>query len=177
MEWAAFRHYTVKDGLSCNYVHAITQDKKGFLWVATEYGLNKFDGVHFKNYFFEDYPSLFRNDINRAAMLPDGRVCFGGNNGLALSYDEQTDSFKNLAPKDFDSTYYKCVTGIYPVSHGRTILSTNEGLYVYNDSLGVFDKDSLLFEATKTVFTCSLIDDEWGRIWIGRFPGIHIWDK
>ena len=177
MEWAAFRHYTVRDGLSCNYIHAITQDKSGFLWIATEYGLNKFDGVHFKNYFFEDYPTLFRNDINRAAMLPDGRVCFGGNNGLALSYDEQTDSFKNLAPKDFDSTYYKCVTGIYPISHGRTILSTNEGLYVYSDSLGIFDKDPSLFEATKTVFTCSLIDDEWSRIWIGRFPGIHIWDK
>lgn len=177
MEWAAFRHYTAKDGLSCNYVHAITQDKNGFLWIATEYGLNKFDGVHFKNYFFEDYPSLFRNDIIRANLMADGRVCFGGNNGLAVSYDEQTDSFKNLAPKDFDTTYYKCVTGIYTISKGRTILSTNEGLYLYNDSLGAFDKDSLMYEATKKVFTCSLIEDEWGRIWIGRFPGIYIWDK
>lgn len=177
MEWAVFRHYTVRDGLSCNYIHAITQDKNGFLWVATEYGLNKFDGVHFKNYFFEDYPTLFRNDITRATMLPDGRACFGGNNGLVLSYDEQSDSFKNLAPKDFDTTYFKCVTGIYPIRNGRTILSTNEGLYLYNDSLGIFEKSPLMYEATKTVFTCSLMDDEWGRIWIGRFPGIHIWDK
>ena len=177
MEWATFHHYTVKEGLSCNYVHSITQDKNGFLWIATEYGLNKFDGVHFKNYYFEDYPSLFRNDIIRAVTMEDGRVCLGGNNGLALSYDELSDSFHNIAPEDFDSTYYKCVTGIFPVSGGRTILSTNEGIYFFDKGKNVFSKNPVAFEATKQIFTCSLIEDAWGRIWIGSFPGIRVWDK
>lgn len=177
MEWATFHHYTVKEGLSCNYVHSITQDRNGFLWVATEYGLNKFDGVHFKNYFFEDYPSLFRNDIIRSALMENGQVCFGGNNGLAVAYDELTDSFRNLAPKDFDTTYYKCVTGIHPISEGRTILSTNAGLYFYDDKQGIFEKDFVPYDATKEVFSCSLMEDDWGRIWIGSFPGIRVWDK
>lgn len=177
MEWASFHHYTVKDGLSCNYVHSISQDKNGFLWVATEYGLNKFDGVHFKNYFFEDYPSLFRNDIIRSVTLEDGTVCFGSNNGMAVSYDELTDSFHNLAPKDFDSTYYKCVTGIYPISGGRTILSTNAGLYLLDKENGRFDKNPIAYQATQDIFTCSLLEDDWGRIWIGSFPGVRVWDK
>ncbi|MCQ2224652.1 MAG: response regulator [Paludibacteraceae bacterium] len=176
MEWATFHHYTVEDGLSCNYVHSITQDKNGFLWVATEYGLNKFDGVHFKKYFFEDYPSLFRNDIIRSALMESGKVCFGGNNGLAVSYDELTDSFHDMAPKDFDTTYFKCVTGIHPISGGRTILSTNAGLYFYDEKSGIFEKDSIPYYSTQDIFSCSLLEDDWGRIWIGSFPGIRVWN-
>lgn len=177
MEWATFHHYTVKDGLSCNYVHSITQDKNGFLWVATEYGLNKFDGVHFKNYFAEEYPSLFRNDIIRASLMANGKVCFGGNNGLAVSYEEESDSFRDLAPKHFDSTYYKCVTGIHSMRDGRTILSTNAGLYLYNEEKTIFEKNPIAYKATQEIFTCSLLEDDWGRIWIGSFPGVRVWDK
>ena len=35
----------IEQGLSNNYVVSITQDKQGFLWFATEEGLNKFDGT------------------------------------------------------------------------------------------------------------------------------------
>ncbi len=177
MEWATFHHYTVKDGLSCNYIHSITQDKNGFMWIATEYGLDRFDGVHFKNYFFEDYPSLLRNDILFAVTLENGKVCLGGNNGLVLSYVEAADTFANLAPRDFDSTYYKCITGIKPVSGNRTVLTTNEGIYFYDEEKNLFVKDPLAYEATKNIFGCSMIEDEWGRIWIGSFPGIRVWDK
>lgn len=37
----------IEQGLSNNYVISIAQDKQGFLWFATEEGLNKFDGTRF----------------------------------------------------------------------------------------------------------------------------------
>ena len=40
----------MKDGLSSNYVTDITQDKYGFTWFATRYGLNRFDGDKFTVY-------------------------------------------------------------------------------------------------------------------------------
>jgi ligand-binding sensor domain-containing protein len=43
-----FRHYQVEDGLSNNSVYFIRQDTKGFMWMATKDGLNRFDGFHFK---------------------------------------------------------------------------------------------------------------------------------
>jgi len=44
------RHFTVTSGLSNRFIVDITQDKKGFIWVSTYYGLNRFDGYEFKIY-------------------------------------------------------------------------------------------------------------------------------
>ncbi|MEE3448466.1 MAG: two-component regulator propeller domain-containing protein, partial [Bacteroidales bacterium] len=40
-----FTKYTDKDGLSNSHVNAVAQDRKGFIWVATNDGLNRFDGL------------------------------------------------------------------------------------------------------------------------------------
>ena len=50
----------LEQGLSCNYVVSMAQDKHGFLWFATEEGLNRFDGNRFFNYYKR------RNKIGRA---------------------------------------------------------------------------------------------------------------
>src|SRR6266536_2114696 len=46
-----FNHYTVEQGLSDNIATDIIQDDNGFTWVATANGLNRFDGVQFKNFY------------------------------------------------------------------------------------------------------------------------------
>jgi ligand-binding sensor domain-containing protein len=43
-----FVRYTIQDGLSDNLVHGLAQDEKGFIWIATENGLNRFDGFEFR---------------------------------------------------------------------------------------------------------------------------------
>jgi len=45
-----YKNYTVTDGLLQSTVNDIKQDKNGFLWIATDGGLSKFDGNTFKNY-------------------------------------------------------------------------------------------------------------------------------
>lgn len=45
-----FKHLSIDDGLSQNYVEAIEQDSKGFMWFGTSYGLNKYDGHSFTVY-------------------------------------------------------------------------------------------------------------------------------
>lgn len=43
-------HFDGNDGLSDNYVLSIAQDRNGFVWVATEDGLNRFDGTSFRRF-------------------------------------------------------------------------------------------------------------------------------
>ena len=43
-------HYGVEEGLPNNYIIDITQDGQGFIWIATESGLSRFDGRDFTAY-------------------------------------------------------------------------------------------------------------------------------
>ncbi|TDW96856.1 two component regulator with propeller domain [Dinghuibacter silviterrae] len=68
-----FHHFTVEDGLSQHSVMQIVQDRKGFIWLGTHYGLDRYDGVRFKAYQNDpdDTNSLSDNYIN--ALLVDTR--------------------------------------------------------------------------------------------------------
>lgn len=56
-----FRQYTVEDGLPTNYVYGAIEDRDGIMWVYTENGIARFDGVHFRNYSTMD--GLPHNDV------------------------------------------------------------------------------------------------------------------
>src|SRR3989337_2614102 len=45
-----FRNFSVNDGLSHNFIRGVFQDSRGFIWISTIDGLNKFDGYTFKTY-------------------------------------------------------------------------------------------------------------------------------
>ncbi|MBK7375046.1 MAG: hypothetical protein IPJ02_05630 [Chitinophagaceae bacterium] len=46
-----FIRYTVKEGLSDNYITCLQQDDRGYMWIGTDIGLNRFDGHTFKRFF------------------------------------------------------------------------------------------------------------------------------
>lgn len=46
----SFEHVSVEQGLSQSSVHAIAQDKLGFLWMGTDAGLNRYDGFRFQTF-------------------------------------------------------------------------------------------------------------------------------
>jgi histidine kinase/YXYXY domain-containing protein/two component regulator with propeller domain len=68
----SYTHYESKDGLAGSKVYCATQDKEGFLWFATETGVSRFDGTHFRNYNRED--GLPDNDIIQLFADSKGRV-------------------------------------------------------------------------------------------------------
>jgi ligand-binding sensor domain-containing protein len=67
-----FKNYSVQDGLSHTKVNSICQDKYGFMWFATESGLNKFDGCNFIKYYasHDSQNSLSGNNIE--VIINDG---------------------------------------------------------------------------------------------------------
>lgn len=60
-----FRHYQVEQGLSNNTVFCVAQDQRGFVWLGTKDGLNRFDGYSFK---------VFRNITTDSSSLGDSFV-------------------------------------------------------------------------------------------------------
>ncbi len=68
----SYTHYESKDGLAGSRVYCAVQDKEGFLWFATETGVSRFDGTHFRNFTRED--GLPDNDVIQLFADSKGRV-------------------------------------------------------------------------------------------------------
>ena len=68
----SYTHYGIKEGLAGSNVYAAIQDKEGFMWFATETGLSRFDGIHFKNFTTED--GLPDNEIIGLYCDSKGRI-------------------------------------------------------------------------------------------------------
>jgi ligand-binding sensor domain-containing protein/DNA-binding CsgD family transcriptional regulator len=60
-----FRNFGIEEGLSTEFVTDLFMDRRGILWVSTEYGLNSFDGYSFRHYRHQpgDLNSLSDNEI------------------------------------------------------------------------------------------------------------------
>lgn len=62
-----FDHLTISDGLSNNTIHCLLEDRFGYLWIGTQYGLNKYDGYDFEEIRSDD-------DLERGFQLAGAKV-------------------------------------------------------------------------------------------------------
>ena len=79
-----YRQFRRSEGLSNNNIYAVYPDAHGYLWMSSDYGLMQFNPTRFttRAYFVED--GISHNEFNRIAHFqePDGRMYFGGLNGI-----------------------------------------------------------------------------------------------
>lgn len=83
-----------RQGLSSTKINSLIQDTKGFIWVGTEDGLNKFDGHHFTIYkkMERDTTSLSNNNVKAIYSDSEGNLWVGSMMGLQY-YNREKDSF------------------------------------------------------------------------------------
>ena len=88
------QHFYTSDQLSSNQITNICQDRTGYIWVGTEFGLNKYDGYRFTNYFHETdlAATISSNVISFLFLDSQGSLWVGTQKGLDR-YDEANDQF------------------------------------------------------------------------------------
>jgi ligand-binding sensor domain-containing protein len=93
------KHLGVEDGLSNNYVLDIAQDKKGLIWIATESGLNRFDGKNFTVY-KENNSKLVNDAVNTLLYdSAENMLWVGTRNGLCL-FNCSSGQFEDFSPSN-----------------------------------------------------------------------------
>jgi ligand-binding sensor domain-containing protein len=127
---ANFDKHTVNDGLSSNTVYDVIKDKYGFVWIATDDGLNRFDGTNFTVYRNKsnDTNSLRINYISSIYEDRLGQLWIGTNGGGLSLYNRKKDAFKNFKYTVDKQWISEAITGITE-DNGNLWVTSYDGLY------------------------------------------------
>jgi two-component system sensor histidine kinase/response len=163
-EQITFSYISINEGLSQSTVFSIDQDKRGNMWFATYDGVNKYDGYAFTVYQHnEDDPNSIANDISRIVKTDSqGRVWIGTRDGLSR-YDEEKDIFQNFFYEK--NGKHLQVNGIEEISPEQLLISTPEGLIMFDIKESKFIDDSFSTAMHKTIASTLYRHDD--QIYIG----------
>lgn len=175
-----FDHYTTNQGLSNDYIHAIIQDSKGFIWTGTDNGLNRFDGITFKTYYFDLNDSMSIPGSGATSMVEDSlkNLWVMTSNGLCV-YDRNKDNFSRKTIRlNGEKIDYLFIYACFLDSKGYLwVAAANQGILrfkLYDNpgiANGVIDadifpivEDDVDLNFKNNVF--SFIEDKDGKIWL-----------
>ena len=148
---------------SSGLINSICQDRYGYMWIATDYGLNKFDGYRFTTYLHHtDQPSSLSNNTVASLFIDsNGQLWVGTAKGLDR-FDYATEAFQHF---DFPNGLRPRVTDVTEWKNGRLMACTSGyGLYELIDGKMVHP-DSLYTNPEENGYYSQLMEDSRGRIW------------
>jgi ligand-binding sensor domain-containing protein/signal transduction histidine kinase len=168
-----FERFTIEQGLSSDRVQDITQDHLGYIWIATESGVSRYDGYEFK---------VFRNLPGQLTTLSDnyvkvvhadsyGEIWVGTTTGLNL-YNPVDDTFERIYhnPADPSTLHGNWINDIFETRNGDLWVATSEGLSLYDRVNHAFinqwenSGDPISF---KGINVHAITEDATGTIWFG----------
>lgn len=92
-----FNYLTVDEGLSHTDANDITQDKHGYIWIATYFGINRYDGHEIKKYYNRNEPinNAFKNRV-RCLCADDADKIWLGTEGGLQCFDPKMESYSDF---------------------------------------------------------------------------------
>ncbi|MFT3744548.1 MAG: two-component regulator propeller domain-containing protein [Pyrinomonadaceae bacterium] len=175
---AVFQRYSQENGLSHNTIIAIHEDRKGFLWVGTIGGLNRFDGYRFVVYKNDpqDPNSISNNYITAILETRSGDLWIGTNQGLSR-FDPSIDGFRSFIhdPANSTSLVHDEVRTLYEDRAGDLWVGTEGGVSKFDASNESFTSyDASMFPARGFR---GITEDQSGGFWIGASNGLNKFDR
>ena len=174
-----FKNITIEDGLSQSTVKTIYQDIKGYIWVGTDAGLNRYNGYEFKQYKHDEYNknSISHNYIIDITEDKNGHIWVSTISGLTR-IDTDKDEIKNYySEKDngnlLDSNRWRLLTS----KEGKLIVFGINGVNLYDEEKDTFNSIALKENNLNTAVIYSEEEDSNGHIWVGTDKGLVELDK
>jgi len=170
------RFYDSKQ-LSSTLVTSIVQDSRGYIWIGTEFGLNKFDGVRYTRYFNKenDTTSLVNNSISELFVSRSGKLWVLSKGGAQVFHPDG-DFFEKVYFAG--NVHHPFLKDIQEAKDGTIyLLSSENGLFCVAPGSMVAQpmrKCQALLGDTKAY---SLLLDAKSRLWVRTEKGILLLDK
>ena len=174
-----FKNITIEDGLSQSTVETIYQDSKGYIWIGTNDGLDRYNGYEFKHYKHDKYDknSIANNYIVDIIEDKNGYIWVSTIGGLSrINLDK--DEIKNYYSKeDSGNLSNSNLWQILCTKDNRLIASTIDGLNVYDKNKDKFTRILYKEGELPSQYIYSLEEDINGHIWVGTDNGLVELDK
>lgn len=114
------KQWTSRDGLSSQSVRTIAQDRMGYIWVGSFFGLNRFDGQKFEVFNAQNTRDLVSNAINKVYLDSTGYLWIGTKSGLS-----------GVDPSSLNFAYYKIKEEVTEIveTPSKEVLVAADGLF------------------------------------------------
>jgi len=171
-----FSNYTINDGLSQSVINCLFQDSKGFIWIGTQNGLNRFNGEAFDIYRFNpsDTNSISNNWIFAISEDQEGNLWIGTKGGL-FKYFQKQNIFKQI---NYQANFMHDVT-IHSydnicLSNGKILINTPPVISIYDTQKETFShfRSNQEYDGAVKDLKIPVIEDKEGNIWIGSTSGL-----
>lgn len=174
-----FNHLTARDGLASNFVYCLWQDPKGYLWIGTENGLQRYDGYQFFSLHHGSGPDrLPKLPVNQILVDTTGRMWLRMGKTFGI-FDQSSFRYKQVQlakglniPETSNLFLEKDGNGhVFVLVHGW-------GWLFYDEEHNVFREDTGPFRIPRSFGLFTTFDDaSAGRFWIGGRNGLAYYDK
>lgn len=152
--------WQAEDGLPQNSVNAIVQDTRGYIWLGTQEGLVRFDGIRFEIFDKKRLPVMSSNYIWTIAEGPDSSLWFGTQGGgLYRLKGNECRAFTTR-----DGLPSNTITALLMDATGRLWAGTNRGLALYD---GRQFHLPMQIGTRSTYDISSIMIDRNGVVWVG----------
>lgn len=167
------QHFTTKNGLSHLRITDIFQDSRGYIWLGTYNGLNKFDGTTFTIYYDDKKrpDGINSNDIYKITEDKSGRLWVGTNTGISL-YNRSLDNFRNYT--FVQGKYFMCPVRciIETKNKDELLLGTSGGLFLFNVAKESYTHLDISGKGNAPVSIIELCYDSNELLWIAAEGGL-----
>ncbi len=176
------KQFDVEDGLSESNINCMIQDSRGYIWIGTNDGLNRFDGHSFY---------VFRNKISDSASICDnlirsicedkkGNVWIATSNGLSM-FDRSKGAFLNFYhnAQDMHSISDNSVFCVFSDNENRLWIKTSDILDLYSPKTKIFKHYkpfNNVFNRLSPISRNIIFEDVFQNIWIGTKDGLNCFE-
>ncbi|MGH1363991.1 MAG: two-component regulator propeller domain-containing protein [Calditrichia bacterium] len=178
-----FTTISLDQGLSQTSITGMAQDSQGFLWIATEDGLNKYDGNKITIYRHnpDDSTSLSDNYILDLFLDSNENLWLGTFNGDLSKFDFETETFTSYTPDLREVAIHSNppVQSIDEDRNGHLWLGSENGLCRFDTKQKSFTRylhQPNIKNSISANSITSFEEDKHGHIWIGTNDGLNKFD-
>lgn len=166
-----FESFGIQDGLSQNTVNAILQDKEGFLWFGTKDGLNRYDGLSFRQFKYDrtNVYSLGNNFVTVLYEDINGHIWIGTDVGLYIYYPERDIFERFQVATDEGIQIERSVSAISGDDAGCVWIAVeSQGIFFFDLQKGRLTNHTL-YGLGVSANVQSITFDNSGTIWVGLY--------